>query len=145
MTEVSFPTCDQYVECLQSGSGIPVYSGTIQQRGYGVGGLFRRLASGLLPLLPRIGKAVASTALGVVSDKMRGVPCCCLPTPMTLASGGVRCSRLWSTSQLLRPSGQQCSHSGGVCPQIQGRQCGAYVGAVEEMMCVVCVDVTEGA
>ena len=28
---------------------------------------------------------------------------------------------------------------------IQGRQCGAYVGAVEEMMCVVCVDVTEGA
>ena len=71
--------------------------------------------------------------------------CCCLPTPMTLASGGVRCSRLWSTSQHLRPSGQQCSHSGGVCPQIQGRQCGAYVGAVEEMMCVVCVDVTEGA
>ena len=44
------------------------------QRGYGVGGLFRRLASGLLPLLPRIGKAVASTALEVVSDKMRGVP-----------------------------------------------------------------------
>ena len=32
--------------------------------------------------------------------------------------------------------GQQCSHSGGVCPQIQRRQCGAYVGAVEEMMCV---------
>ena len=26
-----------------------------------------------------------------------------------------------------------------VCPQIQGRQCGAYVGAVEEMMCVMCV------
>ena len=74
MTELSFPTCDQYVECLQSGSGIPVHSGTIMQRGYGVGGLFRRLASGLLPLLPRIGKAVASTALGVVSDKMRGVP-----------------------------------------------------------------------
>ena len=46
--------------------------------------------------------------------------CCCLPTPMTLASGGVQCSRLWSTSQLLRPSDQPCSHSGGVCPQIQG-------------------------
>ena len=26
--------------------------------------------------------------------------CCCLPTPMTLASGGVLSSRLWSTSQL---------------------------------------------
>ena len=73
MTEVYFPTCDQYVECLQSVSGIQVYSGTIIQRGYGVRGLFRRLASGLLPLLHRIGKAVASTALGVVSDKMRGV------------------------------------------------------------------------
>ena len=67
------------------------------------------------------------------------------PLPWPLLVGGVRCSRLWSTSQLLRPSGQQCSHSGGVCPQIQGRQCGACVGAVEEMMCVVCVDVTEGA
>ena len=67
------------------------------------------------------------------------------PLPWPLLVGGVRYSRLWSTSQLLRPSGQQCSHSVGVCPQIQGRQCGAYVGAVEEMMCVVCVDVTEGA
>ena len=73
MTEVSFPTCDQYVECMQSGSGIPMYTGTIMQRGYGVGGLFRRLASGLLTLLPRIGKAVASTALVVASDKMRGI------------------------------------------------------------------------
>ena len=49
-----------------------------------------------------------------------GESCCCLPTPMTLARGGVLCSRLWSTSRLLRPSGLQCSHSGGVCPQIQG-------------------------
>ena len=46
------------------------------------------------------------------------------PLPWPLLVGGVRCSRLWSTSQLLRPSGQQCSHSGGVCTQIQGRQCG---------------------
>ena len=71
--------------------------------------------------------------------------CCCLPTPMTLASGGSPMFPLMVHSQQLRPSGQQCSHSGGVCPQIQGRQCGAYVGAVEEMMRVVCVDVTEGA
>ena len=27
--------------------------------------------------------------------------CCCLPTSMTLAIGGVRCSRLWSTNQLM--------------------------------------------
>ena len=55
---------------------------------------------------------------------------------MTLASGG---------SPMFPLVVQQCSHSGGVCLQIQGWQCGAYVGAVEEMMCVVCVDVTEGA
>ena len=55
--------------------------------------------------------------------------------------GGVRCSRLWSTSQLLWPAVQSLRRG---LPQIQGRQCGAYVGAVEEMMCVVCVDVTRG-
>ena len=64
---------------------------------------------------------------------------------MTLASGGSPMFPLVVHQPASRPSGQQCSHSGGVCPQIQGRQCGAYVGAVEEMMCVVCVDVTEGA
>ena len=74
MSEVSFPTCDEYEACLYSGSRIPVYSGTRIQRGYGVGGLFRRLASGLLSLLPRIEKSIASTALRVASDKMRGVP-----------------------------------------------------------------------
>ena len=64
--------------------------------------------------------------------------CWCLPTPMTLASGaGVRSSCLWSTSQLLRLSGQQLHHSSGqICLQIQGWHCGAYVGAVQEMVCV---------
>ena len=44
------------------------------QRGYGVGGLFRCVASGLLPLLPKTGKAIAYTSLAVASDKMRDVP-----------------------------------------------------------------------
>ena len=60
---------------------------------------------------------------------------------MALASGGSPMFPL----VVHQPAYLACSHSGGVCPQIQGRQCGAYVGAVEEMMCVVCVDVTEGA
>ena len=58
----------------------------------------------------------------------------CLPTPLTLVCGGVRSSRLWSTSQHISPYGQQLHHSSGVCPQIQEWQCGAYVGAVEEMV-----------
>ena len=52
--------------------------------------------------------------------KQKTQHCCCLPTPMTLASGESPIFRLRSTSQLLRPSGQQCTHSGGDCPQIQG-------------------------
>ena len=54
---------------------------------------------------------------------------------MTLASGG---------ESDVPACGPPASFSGGVCPQIQGRQCGVYVGAVEEMMCVVCLDVTDG-
>ena len=85
-------------------------------------------------------------ALHVATQKRKlGVVGVVYPLQCPLLVVGVRCSHLWSTSHLLRPSGQQCSHSGVVCPQIRGRQCGAYVGAVEEMMYVVCVDVTEGA
>ena len=60
---------------------------------------------------------------------------------MTLASGGgVPSSHLWYTSQLLRPSGHQCSHTlaGSV-----HKSRGDNVGAVE-MMCVVYVSVTKG-
>ena len=62
---------------------------------------------------------------------------------MTLASGGE--SDFPACGPPASLSGQQCSHPGGVCPQIQGLQCGTYVGAVEEIMCVVCVSVTEEA
>lgn len=67
------PTCDDYVACLQQG-GSPFYKGSVMQRGYGIGGLFRGLANTLLPLLPKVGKFVAKTALGVASDKLAGVP-----------------------------------------------------------------------
>ena len=65
---------------------------------------------------------------------------------MTLASGGSPMFPL-VIHQPASPSHLASSAvtPGGVCPQIQGQQCGAYVVAVEEMMCVVCVDVTEGA
>ena len=64
---------------------------------------------------------------------------------MTLASGG---------SPMFRACGPPASFSVHLASSAvtsaesvhnPGRQCGAYVGAVEEMMCVVCVDVTEGA
>ena len=61
-------------------------------------------------------KAVIRLALGYVSsiwllllstNSHDPCYCCCLSTPMILAIGGE------SASQVLRPSGQQCSHSAG--------------------------------
>ena len=72
-TRVYHPSCDDYMTCLQRGGG-PYYGGSVMQRGYGIGGLFRGLATTLLPLLPKVGKFVAKTALGVASDKLAGVP-----------------------------------------------------------------------
>ena len=42
------------------------------------------------------------------------------PLPWPLLVGGVRCSRLWSTSQLFRPSGQQCCLSTGSVHKSRG-------------------------
>ena len=61
---------------------------------------------------------------------------------MTIASGGSPMFPLVvhePASPSIWPAVQSLPRG---CPQIQW---GAYVGAVEEMMCVVCVDVREGA
>ena len=71
--KVHHPSCEEYTACLQRG-GSPFYAGSVMQRGYGIGGLFRGLANTLLPLLPKIGKFVAKTALGVAADKLAGIP-----------------------------------------------------------------------
>ena len=59
--------------------------------------------------------------------------CCCLRTPLTLASGGggFRSFHLWSTSQLLRPSDQQYRHFGGYVHKSRGLQRGVYVAEFE--------------
>ena len=71
--KIYHPSCDDYMTCLQRGGG-PYYGGSIMQRGYGIGGLFRGLATTLLPLLPKVGNFVAKTVLGVASDKLAGIP-----------------------------------------------------------------------
>ena len=65
--KIYHPSCDDYMACLQRGGG-PYYGGSIMQRGYGIGGLFRGLATTLLPLLPKVGNFVAKTVLGVAIE-----------------------------------------------------------------------------
>ncbi len=67
------PSCEEYTACLQRG-GSPFYSGSVMQRGYGIGGIFRGLATSLLPLLPKVGKFMAKTAVGVAADRLAGIP-----------------------------------------------------------------------
>ena len=64
---------------------------------------------------------------------------CCLPTPITLASGGSPMFPL-VVHQPASLASSAVTPAGSV-----HKSRGDNVGAVEEMMCVVCVDVTEGA
>ena len=59
--------------------------------------------------------------------------CCCLPTSMTLASGGLTSFSGHLPSSAVTPSGSVHKTRGD------------NVGAVDEMICVVYVSVTKGA
>ena len=61
--------------------------------------------------------------------------CCCLPTPLALASGGGPIFLLVV----------HLSASPSIWPVRSAHKSSAYVGTDEEMMCVVCVNVTKGA
>ena len=68
-----------------------------------------------------------------------------LPTPLTPVCGVSPIIPCLVHQPAYISNGQQLNHSSRICPQMQGSQYGAYVGEVGEMMCVVCVSVTEGA
>ncbi|GIY56170.1 uncharacterized protein CDAR_283341 [Caerostris darwini] len=57
----------------QSGSGIPHYEGISFQRGYGLGGVFRRLFRAALPFLVRGGKVVGKEAPVTGTKVINGV------------------------------------------------------------------------
>ena len=96
----------------------------------------------LLPIWSH-GKGVHVTTLLITRDsQIQLIVVVVYPLPWPLFMRGVRSSCFWSTSQLISPSGQQLHHSSEVCLQVQGGQCAAYVGVVEEIVCVV---VAEGA
>ena len=80
----------------------------------------------IVPRLNANGIGNKLTELGIVLERI------------TLASEGVWSSRLWSTSQLFRPSGQQCFQSGGVRPQNQGWKV-IHIWEQLQRICVLCV------
>ena len=73
MTDVSYLTCDEYEACLQSQSGIPLYSETIMQRGYRVVELFRRLASVFSPIISENWKICSVHCSRGGQRQMRGI------------------------------------------------------------------------
>lgn len=74
-----------YVCCTKSfeehyaghvGSGLPYYSGVSYQKGYGIGGIFRRLFRSALPFLIKgaktVGKEALLTGSRIASDVLEG-------------------------------------------------------------------------
>lgn len=79
ITKIPYYCCtkkfeDHYLN--HTGSGIPYYEGVSFQKGYGLGGVFRRLFRAALPFLVKGGKAVGKEALitgtKVVNDVLSG-------------------------------------------------------------------------
>ena len=64
----------------QAGSGLPYFQGTLYQKGYGLGGVFRRIFKYIMPIvrehaLPAVksvGKEFLKSAANVVNDSLGG-------------------------------------------------------------------------
>ena len=68
-----------------------------------------------------------------------------LSTHSSLPIGGSPFLLPYDGSPPASPASQQGCYAGGIPPQIQGRQRGAYLWATEEMLCSMFVNVTKGA
>ena len=65
-------TCEDFEDVLRGGGDIPVYAGTISQRGgLAIGGGVRGFIGSVLPIVKSvIGKAVKRNVSGIIADKM---------------------------------------------------------------------------
>ena len=70
------PSASQYRACLkcQTGGGIPYFDGSVYQRGYGIGGMFRSLITGLMPLIPKLKSIAGRTVAKIAGDHFSGLP-----------------------------------------------------------------------
>ena len=56
---------------LQRGGNVSLYRGPVLQRGYGIGSIFKSVASSVMPSLKEIGKSALTTGLEVLQDVER--------------------------------------------------------------------------
>ena len=57
---------------LQRGGNVPFYRGSVLQRGYGLEGIFKSVARGVMPSLKDTGKSALTTGLEVLQDVAKG-------------------------------------------------------------------------
>ena len=57
---------------LQRGGNVPFYRGSVLQRGYGLGSIFKSVARGVMPSLKEIGKSALTAELDVLQDVAKG-------------------------------------------------------------------------
>ena len=68
-------SCNDYERCLRGAGSIPVYSGALSQRGYGIGGLLKGAFSSLFPIVKSTAvRGVKRAAMGLIKDRLTGVP-----------------------------------------------------------------------
>ena len=72
---IVYPSADDVAGAMLGSGDIPVYSGSLSQKGYGIGGLLRGIASKIMPIFfAKAKSALGNAALGVVKDTVSGVP-----------------------------------------------------------------------
>ena len=57
---------------LQRGGNVPFYRGSLLQRGYGLGSIFRSVVRSVMLSLKEIGKSALTTGLEVLQDVAKG-------------------------------------------------------------------------
>ena len=69
------PSAEDVAGAMLGRGDVPVYAGSLSQKGYGIGGLLRGIVSLIKPIFfSKAKKALGNAAMGVIKDSVSGVP-----------------------------------------------------------------------
>ena len=72
---IVYPSAEDVAGAMLGRGDVPVYAGSLSQKGYGVGGLLRGLISVIKPIFfAKAKKAIGNAAMGAIQDTVSGVP-----------------------------------------------------------------------